>query len=264
MNNKIRKRLIAALLFITVLGIGVVVWATTGSNNVERLRIENKTRSLIVQSVLDKGDFDGETRFEITVKNGYSSPIAIYRLRISDEQTGKNTIRSVERGGLTDGWTIKPSEISTIDFVAAPKRNVMLTIAAVLFDDGNGDGEINDLNRLRELREGVRIGYEKILPILRQGAKTDESSMSDTTLQNLEKEIEEISDKNTPINLRHGFTQAKSFVGFEIKDIREKLRTTPNLSIKAEINKRLAKLEETTEKLLQNAKIEFETDRKQK
>lgn len=227
----------------------VIVWATNEHNNPDRLSIENKTRSLTVESVTDLGEVQGRSRFGVTVRNGYDKPITAYRFRVVDNLTAKDTISAVERGGLVDDWSFPPQATDVAYVSASSAGEVVLTVAAVLFEDGTGDGDTNDLTRLQEIRAGIKLAYQRIAPILRRAAGENRVVVSETVIQSLEDEVMSLSDRAVPMNLRRGFDQAKDYVGSELKELKKNLGSEPNLKYGAEIDKKAREIEEALAKL---------------
>lgn len=86
--------------------------------------IENKTRSLAVESIRPLGNAGEISSFEITFKNNYDKSISIYSFRVSDDLTDKDTISGVELNGLADGWTLKPNEAHSTKFSASLPRTL--------------------------------------------------------------------------------------------------------------------------------------------
>lgn len=246
------SRFVVGSVSVVLLTAAVVVWATKAqSNNPGRLRIENKTHSLVIESMKDLGHVQAgaQNRFELRVRNGYDKPIITYRFRVVDSLTGKETFSAVERGGMMDDWNLPPNGTDVTAFSAASKGAVMLTIAAVLFEDGTGDGNANDLLRLQELHAGVKAAFQKIAPILRQAANTDDSVVPDAAIQLLEDEVASINDREVPVNQRRGFAQAKDYFRLELSDLKDNLRSKPNLKHKAEFTKKLERIEKALAKM---------------
>ena len=246
------SRFVVGSVLVILLTAAAVVWATKGqSNSIGRLRIENKTRSLAIESMKDLGEVQAgaQNRFEVTVRNGYDKPIVTYRFRVVDSLTGKKTINAVERGGMMGDWDLPPNGADVIAFSAASEGAVVLTVAAVLFEDGTGDGNTSDLLRLQEIHAGVKTAFQKIAPILRQAANTDDSVVPDAAIQLLEDEVASINDREVPVNQRRGFAQAKDYVRLELSDLKNNLRSKPNLKHKAEFTKKLEKIEKALAKM---------------
>lgn len=246
------SRFVLGSLLVVLLAAAAVVWATNGqSNDVDRLRIENKTRSLAIESVKDLGvSLSGaQSRFEVTVRNDYDKSIIFYRFREADSSTDKKTISGVERGGIMDDPILPPNGTSATVFSVASEGEVVLTVAAVLFEDGTGDGDSNDLLRLQENHAGVKAALQRIAPILRQAANTDDLAAPDAAVQMLEDEVAAVSDAGVPINLRSGFAEAKDYVRSELRDLKDELRSKPKLKRRAEVGKKLEKLEKALAKM---------------
>lgn len=241
--------LVGTLLVMLMLIAVVVAWATNGHHNTDRLRIENKTRSLTVESVTDLEEVQGRSRFAVTVRNGYDKPIVAYSIRVEDSSTDKDTISASERGGLVDDWSLQPNATDVAHAFAASGGEVVLTIFAVLFEDGTGDGDTNALTRLQEVRAGIKLAYQRIAPILRRAASQNRAVISEAAIQSLEDEVASISDREVPMNLRRGFDQAKGYIDSELKNLKDNLHSEPGLKSGAEIDKKAKEIEKALAKL---------------
>ena len=234
--------------FVAIATIMIIASPKQISSNTDRLRLENKTRSLMIESVKNLGEGQGRSRFSLTLRNGYDKPIIAYSIRVEDSSTDKDTISAVERGGLVDDWSLPPNATDT-SHVTASEGDVVLTIFAVMFEDGTGDGDVNDLTRLQETRAGVKLAYQRITPILRRAASENREVVSDEVTHSLEGEVASINDKGVPRNLRRGFAQAKAYIGSELKELKDKLRSEPGLKYGEEINKKAKAIEKALAKL---------------
>jgi hypothetical protein len=245
------SRFVVGMLLVTLSSAAVVItWATNKqNNNTDGLRLENKTRSLTVESVKNVGESQGRSRFAVTVRNGYDKPIVAYSIRVEDSSTGKDTISAVERGGLVDDWSLLPNATDIAHVSASSEGNVVLTIFAVMFEDGTGDGDMDDLTRLQEVRAGIKLAYQRIAPILHRTANQMGEVVSDEVAHSLEGEVASISDKGVPINLRRGFAQAKAYIGSELRQLKDKLHSEPGLKYGEEINKKAKAIEKVLAKL---------------
>lgn len=244
------SRFMVGMLFVMLISAAVVVvWATNGHNTTNRLRIENKTRSLNVESVTDLGEVHGRSRFAVTVRNGYDKPIVAYSIRVEDNSTDKDTISASERGGLVDDWSLQPNATDAAHVFAASEGEVVLTIFAVLFEDGTGDGDNNDLTRLQEVRAGIKLAYQRIAPILRRAASQNRTVISEAAIQSLKNEVASISDREVPMNLRRGFDQAKDYIDSELKNLKDNLHSEPGIKSGAEIDKKAKEIEKVLAKL---------------
>lgn len=250
---KFNKKYLTAFLPLVVLGIaGFAVWDSAQSKNIERVSIENKTRALTVESVKDLDKGGDVSLFEVTLKNNGEKPISYYRLYISDDSTKKGELSGVERGGLTDGWTLKPNETSISRFSAAKKGKVFLVVAAALFEDGTGDGAANDLSSLQEIRSGVVLGFQKIIPFIKEETKTSDSLANETAIGELEKKVQQFDEKEIPDVFKRGFALAKGYVKFELQELREKMGRKPGFDAIEEFSVKVAAMESRLSKLSAN------------
>jgi len=233
-------------------GIGIAVffvWDSVQGKNTDRVTVENKTTSLIVESISPLSQTVETSTFEIKLKNNNEKPISIYSLRVSDELTEKDTTSGVEINGLADGWTLKPNEEHSTTFSAASKGKVLLTIAAVLFEDGTGDGDTTELTRLQEIRAGVWMAFNKIVPLLKDSVKTGPSVLTTPKIESLEKEVSQINDRDVPDNSKPGFAFARNYIGYELKDIRINTQKAPGFGPAEKIAEKFNRFEATFVKL---------------
>lgn len=238
---------VAGLLLITLSSAAVVfVWAGSRQNN-HVLHLENKTRSLTAESVQDSGESQGKSRFAVTVRNGYDKPIAAYSIRVKDRSMDEDEISVVETSGLVDDWALAPHSTDTTWVYASSEGNVVLTVYAVMFEDGTGDGDAGDLTRLQEVRAGVKLAYQRIAPILRRAANRVGPTLE--VSESLDGEVASISDKGVPVNSRRGFAQARAYIDSELKELNAKLRSEPGLKHGEELNKKAKAIEKALAKL---------------
>lgn len=250
----ITKKRLTVFLTLTIFGIaGFVVWSSAQSKNVERVIIENKTRSLAVESISELDNGGELSKFEVTVKNNYDKPISIYRFRMSDDSTKKGDIHAVERGGLTDGWTLKPNETAVTRFSADKQGKVFLIVAAVLFEDGTGDGLVTDVTSLQDVRKGVLLGFQKLIPFLKDEAETSNFLSSETAFEDLKNKIERADDDIIPDVSKRGFGLVQGFIKMEIQDLREKIKSKSDLDANAEFLSKIAEMESRITTLSENS-----------
>ncbi|HWT02206.1 MAG TPA: hypothetical protein VN256_18285 [Pyrinomonadaceae bacterium] len=250
MKRLLRSRLAAGTPLVILIATVAVVWVTHGRPGADRVRVENKTRSLAVVSVNDAGAVKaGLSQFDVTVRNGSDKPVAVYSIRVEDSSTDEGTVSAVERGGLTDNWSLPPNGTDVVRVTAASGGNVVLTVYAVMFEDGAGEGDRNDLRRLHEVRAGVKLGYQRIAPILRRAAKENGTVAADAAVRVLSDEVASVSETAVPLNFRRGFVQARGFVGTELDDVKGRLRSDPSLRHGAEVGKKLAQIEKALARL---------------
>jgi hypothetical protein len=234
---------------------GVAVWARKGSDGTDQLRIERKTRSLIVESVAELETIQIEPqkrlrRFKMALKNGYSQPLVAYSLQQQDSAVGNGSVARVETNGAAIGWVLPPNGTDITYFGAPSEGEVVITLAAVLLEDGTGDGDSAALSRLREVRAGVKIAYQQIVPLLRRAAISTEAVAGDVAVESLAGEISALADEKTvPPNLRRGFHEGREFLVTNLKELESKLRSGQYLQHRSEIAKITARVEEILAKL---------------
>ncbi len=238
-----------------VIGLGIAaffVWNSVQGKSIDRIVVENKTRSLIVESIKHLRDTEGQSSFEITFKNNYDKPISIYSFRVSDDLTDKGTISGVELNGLADGWTLKSNEAHSTKFSASSTGKIIVTVAGVLFEDGTGDGIPVELVRLQEIRAGVWAAFDAIIPVFKEALQTDKPFSTVPEVELLETKIKQLSDKDVPDNSKPGFVFARNYIGYELKNVRENSQRNPNFNPSSKITEKFNQLEATFIKLSVN------------
>ncbi|HSK72840.1 MAG TPA: hypothetical protein VK892_14155 [Pyrinomonadaceae bacterium] len=247
-----KKQLLILLTLVAFIVMGYTIWGFAQSKSPEKVFIENKTRSLVVESVKELGEKNNRNEIEVTFKNNYDKSIAAYRVRVSEEFNGKINVSGVERGGLIAGWVLRPNDSKIEKFIVNSEGKTRLTIAAVIFEDGTGDGEISELNRLQEIRIGVRMAFQKIVPILQDAARTNESFSSEKAIQTLEEKIGQLSDENVPDRAKRGFALAKSYINLELKSAKDTKNRNPDFDSETEVVSILSEIESALVKLSEN------------
>jgi hypothetical protein len=249
----IREKQLIVLLIVTCLGTAVIsVWSSVQSKNVDRVVIENRTRSFAVESIKPLTDVGEMSRFEITFRNNYDKPISVYRFRVSDDSSEKDAIKAIERNGLVDNWLLKPHETSTSEFSAGQSGKIIIAVSAVLFEDGTGDGGPIDLTILQENRAGVWMALNKIIPIIKENLMTDPSSPIESKAGSMEEKVRQLSDDDVPNNSKRGFAFAKNNVTMTLKDLKENTRAKSGVAPASKLTGKLDQLETISAKLSVN------------
>lgn len=121
--------------------------------------INNKTQALRIASVTDRGTTGTKHTFSISVVNVSDKPIAEYTFFKKDGS-------AVTTSGATTGWALAPgnTDVVKVDLEAGDS----LTLAALLFTDGTGQGDMQEITRMRDYRAGVEEQYQRVVPILDQ------------------------------------------------------------------------------------------------
>jgi hypothetical protein len=238
------------LLVLVAAAASVVGWSSNEPDPGDAVRTENKTRSLIIESVTDAEKMPGvpqsaSRRLRVTVRNGYSQPVVAYSFRQMDTSTPKKSMSGVTTNGATIGWKLAPGATDVTRFSVAATGEVVLTLTAVLLEDGTGDGDVDELAGLRNHRAGVKEAYQEIVPMLRKAAASGERVTGDAALQSLKNEIESIPEGNLLLtDFPKGVVDGKALVTFEIKELEDRLRSGRELDYRTGIRKLLSQIEE--------------------
>ncbi|HEX8565585.1 MAG TPA: hypothetical protein VF648_07930 [Pyrinomonadaceae bacterium] len=248
MKKKLNLRIVVSLFFIVcALSIGVAVFATIGQSDVKKLHVENETDSLIVYSIKELERIGENSRLAITVKNVSEKPILAYSIGISDNKTNKNSVNRIEINGAINNWFLKSNDINVTPFSVSSEGERTLTIAAVMFEDGSGEGISTDLSRLQEVRAGAMLAVKQITSILKSIGQ-DKNHALDSTIESTKEKIASLNENDVSENLRRGFVQAKDYYASELKDLKDKALANSNFNLNAEITKKVAKMERTLAK----------------
>lgn len=256
MRRLLNSRIALALVVCAVLVGAVGAWARKANHGISQLKVGNKTRALLVESIAEMGTFQaGQTtlrRFKVTVKNGYSQPVVAYALEQQDASVGKGTTAGVETNGAYLGWALAPNATDETFITASAEGEVVINVAAVLLEDGKGDGDTARVTRLREVRAGVKAAYQQIIPMLRRASNSNTDQGSEADLQSLENEISAtVDEKTVHLNLRRGFDDAKKMLLSELRELHDQARSGRKVEYRSEIAKIKARVEERAAKLQQ-------------
>lgn len=157
--NKSRLALGVCLIILTV----VTVLATRPQQAYQHVPevkpVINETQALRVASVIDQRNVGTKHSFEISVMNVSDKAIVEYTFFRKDGS-------ALTTSGATTGWSLAPGESSVLKADLEPGENI--TLAALLFADGTGQGDAGEINRMRDYRTGVEEQYRRAVPILNQ------------------------------------------------------------------------------------------------
>jgi hypothetical protein len=245
---------VAMVLLLTA--IAVVPLSPKGGHKSEDLRILNKTRALIIESVIEMQSSLAAPRrrtFKLILRNGYSQPVVAYSFRQIDASVPSNSFAGLETNGATNGWVLPPNATDATYFSAPAEGAISMTLEAVVLEDGSGEGDLDAISRIREVRAGVRMAYDRIVPLLRQTASSSVNVGSDEAFQSLDREISALSDTGVSPNLRRGFHEGKRFLAMNLTELRTKVSAVHNSEHRAEIAKFTTRFEEILVKLRDSA-----------
>lgn len=251
MRRLLTSRIVPGVVLCAALLGAVSAWASQANDGIRQLEIGNKTRFLTVESVAELASIQVGQRslrhFKVTVRNGYSLPVVAYAFEQQDADVGNGTTSAVERNGASVGWALAPNATDDIFLTAPAAGKVVINVAAVLLEDGTGDGEAIRLTRLEEVRAGVKVAYQQIIPLL-QRATADQDSAAD--LQSLENEISTTLNQTTVRpNLQRGVVDAKNHLISELRQLQDEVRSGWKVEYRSEISRIKSRLEERVAKL---------------
>ena len=254
MRRLVNSRIVLGLVLCAALIGAVGAWARKANHGISQLQVGNKTRSLIVESITELGTVQvGQKKlrqFKVTVKNGYSQPVVAYAFEQQDLTVGNGTVGGVETNGASVGWALAPNATDETLFTAPAQGEVVISVAAVLLEDGRGDGDTARLARLKEVRAGVKVAYQQIMPLLRRASNSTADQGSAADLLSLENEISGTVDEQTVhANLRRGFADAKNLLLSELRQLQNQARSGRKVEYRSEIAKIKARVEERVAKL---------------
>lgn len=175
----------------------------------------NQTSALtVVETSVTDGEYPGVT---IILLNQSSRNINAYVLGIGrlSVTTDFASVGDLMKPGATQIETIPLANFSKSE---GSKELHHLTISAVTFQGGAGEGDAERLDALRDRHRGIREQVEQVLPVLRQS----HISFSSVTLNQLHREVQE--------NIQNARTQRSTNEGHEwVKDqLAKKIQAAKN------------------------------------
>ena len=121
--------------------------------------VNNQTQALRVASVVDRGGVGTKHTLEISVVNVSDKAVVEYTFLKKDGSV-------LTTSGATTGWSLAPGESDVVKADLTPGES--LTLTALLFADGTGQGDAEEITRMKDYRAGVEEQYQRALPILNQ------------------------------------------------------------------------------------------------
>lgn len=121
--------------------------------------VNNQTQALRIASLTDRGGVGTKHTFEISVVNVSDKAIVEYTFFKKDGS-------ALTTSGATTGWSLAPGESDAVKADLGPGETI--TLAALLFADGTGQGDAGELTRMKDYRVGVEEQYRRAVPILNQ------------------------------------------------------------------------------------------------
>lgn len=242
---------VAVLLVLTAMA--AIAVSHRGSQPSNDPRIFNSTTSLVIESITEVESSQAapnrQRTFKLILRNGYTQPVVAYSFRQLDASVPGNSFAGFETNGATNGWVLPPNATDTTYFSAPTKGEIVLTLEAVVLEDGTAEGEIEAVSRIRDVRAGVKMAYDRIVPLLRGAATSSETVAPDEVIQSVDNQVSALPQAEIPPNLRRGFHEGKQFVITNWQELRSKFRAVQNFKHRAEIAKFAQRVDEIRAKM---------------
>jgi hypothetical protein len=213
--------------------------------------VENKTSSLTVVSRENKGrireikerGLGDLSLFNVTLKNDYNVPIAVYASSVWDETLNERT-GSDSSGTFLTRWTVKPGQQILTNFVTSVRGNATFTIEAVVFEDGSGDGDSDALAQLLEQRTGASLAYQKLIPALKEALKTSGMTGTAAGLASLRKSINNTwPEHDASDSVTRGFTIAKGYISMSVLRIEHLMNSGQSPNVRELLTDKVSEME---------------------
>lgn len=188
----------------------IVAWSSAQSQVQNRVQIINKLTSIRAESVREINRGEHLSQFETIVRNVSPQPIKAITLKIEDSQTVQDSIDTSSANGLNNDWVLMPNETVNMRFDAALGGNVRVIFVAVMFDNGNTEGDRYFTEQLKNKKEGIKLAYQRILPILRRTSNLLTDDVPDEALEAMINEVKSIDQTNIPQELTVGFLNGRT------------------------------------------------------
>ena len=215
-----------------------------------KAQVNNETQALRVVSFADQGVSGQRQTIQIVVENVSGRPVVEYTFFKGDGT-------ALTTSGATTGWALLPGETDTVK--AELKAGESLTLAALLFADGTGQGNAEEIARMKDYREGVEEQYRRALPILNRAknapAAAEAKEVSDALSRQLSSLPVPAAGGGSSAGKAAGSHDAKQFIEVQVgaaesgrggSDIRpEELHSKVNRTLK-HVEKSLTRFQEGT------------------
>lgn len=184
--------------------------------------VNNQTQALQVSSFTDTGGAGAKHTFEVSVVNVSDKTIVEYTFFKKDGS-------AVTTSGATTGWGLAPTETDVIKVELNPEES--LTLAALLFADGTGQGDAQEVARMKDYRKGVEEQYQRAVPILNQAkgapSSAEAKNVSDALRQQLSSlPVPSVSESISP-GKAAGLHDAKQFIEVQVTPLQSKQGEKP-------------------------------------
>lgn len=217
-------------------------------------RVLNQTRAF--QLISQKRD---DKHFLLTLKNGYSKNINGYTVT-QGLDTSTSARVSIEEDFIFGDKLIAPGETYVVRIPIsehAPASGSVyqqeqdINVAAVIFDDGTGDGDSNVIKRTKERRRGERIQLEHILPLFQAVLDSQDADLP-AAVDNLESRIAslpKIAENELSPSVKSGLQGVKEMLLQAAQTLKRNSQRLSHLNLREELTKVTSHYEKVKAKL---------------
>ncbi len=162
---------------------------------IEDIRVENKTRGIILVLLEKDGNF-----LKLSLKNGSSKVVTAYEIGV-----GELTIHTECLSGMDFNDVFYPGTIRQERLALEPGiEESGIKILAVIFEDGTDEGDISYIQEIRQYRSGMKLQRERSIAFLRDLLNSDNVGFS-TAISAMEDNLYRSNDENKlPFFTRRG------------------------------------------------------------
>ena len=247
LKSRLYRPLTLSLIVCATLGF----WGTRGQQKKplanDATGIENNIQSLVVVPAITDAN---ETRslLKLKVTNVSKMNVTAYAFLKKDGST-------LTTDGATTGWALAPGGTDVVTLSADTGEGAAPSLHAVLFEDGTGEGDLNEVSRMRDYRIGIAKQFERAIPLLNKVNSAPESVDAEALLDELQNELaalpEEAVAQNVSPGMASGIQHAKQFVLSQIKQSKEKIQrsNSPHRVVKDDVSRVLSNLERARTKI---------------
>lgn len=225
-----------ALVVIFAVLMGVSAWPSRSPlRQRTEPRVLNKTRAFRVVSQ----ERDNQ-HFLLTLKNGYRKDITGYTVT-QGMDTPSSAEVSIEEDFIYGDKVIAPGETYVVRIPiseqspapgSVPQQEQDINVAAVLFDDGTGDGDAKVIKKTKDRRRGERIQLERILPLFQAVLDAPDADLP-AALDRLESRIAllpEVTGKEFSSSVKSGLQGGKEMLLQAAQTLRQNRQRLNNVA----------------------------------
>jgi Cu/Ag efflux protein CusF len=206
------------LLATGVLAVALISMGVSGTQNQQTYQpatdvghVDNETQALQVASVTDTRSGEGKHTFEMSVVNTSDKAIVEFTFFKKDGS-------ALTTSGATTGWSLGPNESHLVTVKLDGGESV--TLAALLFADGTGQGDTQEIARMRDYRNGVEEQYRRVAPTLSRAKNAAVDADANAVSALLHQEISSLSmpavGGNISVGKAAGLRDAQQFIETQI------------------------------------------------